>query len=86
VLIRSGGRCESPRCSGDIQDKTRSGDPILEVDHIHDLADGGPDDPPTMIALYPNCHAIKTRGSTAGQLRPVLLEIAMMRHEAMLRD
>ena len=38
------------------------GDPVLEVDHIHDLALGGPDDPAQMIALCPNCHAVKTRG------------------------
>ena len=32
VMLRSQGRCENPRCSGDIRDLTDSGDPILEVD------------------------------------------------------
>jgi 5-methylcytosine-specific restriction protein A len=84
VLIRSGGHCENPNCSGDVRDRTRNGDPILEIDHVQDLADGGSDDPVNMIALCPNCHAIKTRGATAGQLRPVLLETAKRRHERLL--
>ena len=76
VLLRSGGRCESPRCADDIQDRTVRGGPILEIDHVHDLALGGPDYPAQMIALCPNCHAIKTRGHTGEELRPVLLEAA----------
>jgi 5-methylcytosine-specific restriction enzyme A len=57
------------------------GSAILEVDHIHDLALGGPDDPSQMIALCPNCHAIKTRGSTRHGLNKVLLEEARQRHD-----
>jgi 5-methylcytosine-specific restriction enzyme A len=85
VLLRSEGRCENPGCTGDIRDLTDSGDPILEIDHIHDLALGGPDDPAQMIALCPNCHAIKSRGQTRGKLRPILLTVAMRRHEALMR-
>jgi 5-methylcytosine-specific restriction protein A len=85
VLLRSEGRCENPHCSGDIQDLTDGGDPILEVDHIHDLALGGPDNPFQMIALCPNCHAIKTRGQTREGLRPMLLAAATRRHEALIR-
>jgi 5-methylcytosine-specific restriction enzyme A len=81
VLLRSGGRCENPRCAGDVQDRTVRGEPILEVDHVQDLALGGPDDPAQMIALCPNCHATKTRGRTREELRPVLLEAAMKKHE-----
>jgi 5-methylcytosine-specific restriction protein A len=80
VLLRSGGRCENPRCTGDIQDHTEKGEPILEVDHVHDLALGGLDHPVQMIALCPNCHAIKTRGRTRGELVPVLLAAARQRH------
>jgi 5-methylcytosine-specific restriction protein A len=40
VLLRSGGHCESPRCTGEPQDITEAGRPILEVDHIQDLAKG----------------------------------------------
>jgi 5-methylcytosine-specific restriction protein A len=80
VLLRSGGRCGNPRCTGDIQDHTEKGEPILEVDHIRDLALGGADHPAQMIALCPNCHAIKTRGRTREELRPVLLEAARQKH------
>ncbi|HEY2404194.1 MAG TPA: HNH endonuclease signature motif containing protein [Steroidobacteraceae bacterium] len=81
VLVRSEGRCENPDCTGDIHDLTDSGTPILEVDHIHDLALGGPDDPAQMIALCPNCHAIKTRGRTRDELRELLLAVAKQRHQ-----
>jgi 5-methylcytosine-specific restriction protein A len=84
VLLRSEGRCENPNCTGDIRDLTDSGDPILEIDHIHDLADGGPDNPVQMIALCPNCHAIKTRGQTRKELRPILLTTARRRHDALI--
>lgn len=49
VPVRSEGRCETPGCTGDIGDLTDSGDPILEIDHIHDLAKGGPDNPVQMM-------------------------------------
>jgi 5-methylcytosine-specific restriction enzyme A len=84
VLLRSEGRCENPRCGGDIYDLTDNGGPLLEIDHIHDLALGGPDNPVQMIALCPNCHAIKTRGQTREELRPVLSAAAMRRHEALV--
>ena len=81
VLARSRGRCENPGCTGQVEDLTDSGDPILEIDHIHELAQGGADDPAQMIALCPNCHAIKTRGRTREELRDVLLVTAKQRHE-----
>jgi 5-methylcytosine-specific restriction protein A len=84
VLLRSTGHCESPRCTGEPQDITDAGNPILEVDHIQDLAEGGPDHPEQMIALCPNCHAIKTRGHTREQLRQELFTVARQRHEAIL--
>jgi 5-methylcytosine-specific restriction enzyme A len=84
VLRRSEGHCESPRCTGEPQDTTDARHPILEVDHIQDLAKGGPDHPEQMIALCPNCHAIKTRGRTREQLRHELFMVARQRHEAIL--
>ena len=69
VMLRSEGHCEA-------------GHPILEVDHIQDLAKGGPDHPEQMIALCPNCHAIKTRGRTRERLRDELSTVARQRHEA----
>jgi 5-methylcytosine-specific restriction protein A len=83
VLLRSEGRCENPRCTGDIADLTDNGDPILEIDHIEDLAQGGPDNPVQMIALCPNCHAIKTRGRTREQLLGLLFAAAKQRHNAL---
>ena len=84
VLLRSEGYCESPCCTGEPQDITDAGHPILEVDHIQDLAKGGPDHPEQMIALCPNCHAIKTRGRTRERLRQELFMVARQRHEAIL--
>ncbi len=81
VLLRSGGHCENPGCTGEPQDITDAGRPLLEVDHVQDLAQGGPDHPEQMIALCPNCHAIKTRGQTREQLRDELLTVAKRRHE-----
>jgi 5-methylcytosine-specific restriction protein A len=84
VLLRSEGHCENPSCTGEAHDITDAGRPILEVDHIQDLALGGPDHPEQMIALCPNCHAIKTRGRTREQLRQELLTIARLRHTELL--
>jgi 5-methylcytosine-specific restriction protein A len=84
VLVRSGGSCE--RCGTRVPDVTDAGDPILEVDHVWDLALGGSDDPAVMIALCPNCHAVKTRGRTRESLRAVLLEIARTRHASVLGE
>ena len=84
VLLRSEGHCENPRCMGEPQDITDAGRPILEVDHIQDLAKGGPDHPEQMIALCPNCRAIKTRGRTRERLRHDLFTVATQRHEAIL--
>ncbi len=80
VLLRSKGICENPHCTGQPTDVTAKGAPILEVDHVVDLARGGRDHPSQMVALCPNCHAIKTRGRSREGLRAVLLEVAQERH------
>lgn len=82
VLLPSGGHCENPLCTGEPDDVTHAGDPILEVDHIEGRADWGRDHPIQMIALCPNCHAIKTRGRTAPELSEILLAEAYSRHTA----
>jgi 5-methylcytosine-specific restriction protein A len=84
VMLRSEGRCENPSCSGDVRDVTDKGEPILEVDHVQDLAKGGADNPVQMIALCPNCHAIKTRGKKREQLRGELIIVAGRRHDALM--
>ncbi|MFF4598136.1 HNH endonuclease [Amycolatopsis sp. NPDC001319] len=62
VLLRAANKCENDHCTGMPGDTTADGSAILEVDHVDDLALGGPDHPSRMIALCPNCHASKTRG------------------------
>jgi 5-methylcytosine-specific restriction protein A len=84
VLLRSKGNCENPDCIGHPDVLTDAGDPILEIDHIHDLAKDGPDEPIQMIALCPNCHAVKTRGRDREQLRLRLFEIARQRHQDLI--
>ncbi|GHC74325.1 HNH endonuclease signature motif containing protein [Streptomyces violaceochromogenes] len=83
VLRRSKGRCENPQCTGQPADVTDRKHPILEVDHVVDLASGGRDHPSQMVALCPNCHAVKTRGSTREVLREILLRVAAERHNTM---
>ncbi|MFB7932850.1 HNH endonuclease [Streptomyces sp. NPDC056039] len=82
VLKRSQGHCENPRCTGQPADVTDRDHPILEVDHLVDLALGGRDHPSQMVALCPNCHAVKTRGRTRETLRELLIEVALERHAA----
>ncbi|MFF6915348.1 HNH endonuclease [Streptomyces sp. NPDC012466] len=80
VLSRSQGRCENPGCAGQPADVTDDAHPILEVDHVVDLTRGGRDHPSQMVALCPNCHAVKTRGRTREALREILLRVASERH------
>jgi 5-methylcytosine-specific restriction protein A len=84
VLMRSARRCESPRCTGMPPETDRAGQPILEVDHVQDLAKGGEDHPRNMVALCPNCHACKTRGRNPAHWRRELLQVATSAHEAAL--
>ncbi|MFJ1617498.1 HNH endonuclease [Streptomyces sp. NPDC088251] len=86
VLWRSRGRCENPHCTGQPADVTDAREPLLEVDHVMDLALGGRDHPSQMVALCPNCHAVKTRGRTREALRAILLHVAEERHTAVRPD
>jgi 5-methylcytosine-specific restriction protein A len=85
VLVRSGGRCESPRCTGMPAEPSRRGQPILDVDHVEDLAKGGEDHPRNMVALCPNCHACKTRGGNAARWRRELTQVARAAHDRAIR-
>ncbi|GAB2816440.1 hypothetical protein GCM10022221_13010 [Actinocorallia aurea] len=81
VLARSGGRCEY--CGQDAPGVTGAGRPILEVDHVRELAAGGRDHPEQMIALCPNCHAVKTRGADRHAMAGELLErVARLHRDA----
>ncbi|WP_425297802.1 HNH endonuclease [Nocardia abscessus] len=61
----SGGLCENPERGKPAPDQTDRGHPVLEVDHVSDIATGGRDHPVHMIALCPDCHAVKTARAVA---------------------
>ena len=52
----------------------------MDVDHIVDLALGGEDGPLNMIALCPNCHAVKTRSKRSQERVKKLLSVAKSAH------
>jgi hypothetical protein len=80
VLCRDEYQCKNPHCTGQPNDVNDLGRPLLHVDHILDLGSYGPDDPRNMIALCPNCHEVKTLGTSRYQLSKELAEIARQRH------
>ncbi|MFJ3140223.1 HNH endonuclease [Streptomyces sp. NPDC086843] len=80
VLLRCRGRCENPTCGGQPTDVTDDGQPILEVDHVVEITAGGRDHPVQMVALCPNCHAMKGLGRNREALRAVLLSVASRAH------
>ncbi|NYI06407.1 HNH endonuclease signature motif containing protein [Allostreptomyces psammosilenae] len=84
VILRSEGRCENPSCMGHPHELTDADQPILEVDHVNGLARTGQDVPEVMIALCPNCHALKTRGKNRRKLQEQLLVVARSRHRTFL--
>ncbi|WP_374206290.1 HNH endonuclease [Streptomyces roseoverticillatus] len=79
--MRSAGRCENPTCGGQPADVTDDDLPILEVDHIQRIAEGGHGHPRQMIALCPNCHAMKERGRNRATLQAALALTAQHLHE-----
>jgi 5-methylcytosine-specific restriction protein A len=86
VIRRSEGNCESPECEGHPKELTSAGEPILQVDHVQDLAKGGADLPWNMIALCPNCHAVKTYGANRDRLGRVLQKTAKQLHESAINS
>jgi len=61
-----------------------SGDPFLEVHHLHRVSDGGVDDPENVIAICPNCHREVHHGQDGDQLNEELIERAVERNERFL--
>lgn len=82
VLLRADNACENSACTGMPGDRRPDGTAILDVDHVKDLAKGGPDEPSNMVALCPNCHAAKTRGANRTALARTLAGVARARHSA----
>lgn len=66
ALARSGGMCEL--CDEEAPFFTSDGNPYLEVHHILQLSDEGPDDPRNVIALCPNCHRRAHYSADASEL------------------
>lgn len=54
VLAEANGRCES--CCQEAPFRNADGAPFLEVHHVRQLADGGPDTTDNAVAVCPNCH------------------------------
>ena len=84
VLERAGGFCEFDLCTGMPPDTKKSGEAILEVDHIHPLGNGGEDHPSNMIALCPNCHGAKTHGKNKTKMMKQLQHIVAAQESKLL--
>lgn len=51
---RAAGVCEA--CQEPAPFETKTGEPYLEVHHLEELSDEGPDGPDKVAAICPNCH------------------------------
>jgi len=63
ALTRANGTCEG--CQQLAPFPLPSGEPYLEVHHLHRLSDGGPDHPDHVVAVCPNCHRRAHLGADA---------------------
>ena len=75
VIARSKFLCEYDKCTGMPPDVDAQGKPILQVDHIMPLSEGGSDRPSNMIAICPNCHVAKTIGLNKKRITKEFLKI-----------
>jgi 5-methylcytosine-specific restriction protein A len=66
VLREANGKCEC--CGGPAPFQGADGMPFLEVHHVQQLADNGPDTVTNAVALCPNCHREIHYGLSAKQL------------------
>jgi len=62
------------------------GNPILQVDHIVPLSEGGSDRPSNMIAICPNCHVAKTIGLNRAKLAREFKKIVEDKEKTLLND
>lgn len=67
VLMTAAGMCEC--CDKPAPFITATGEPFLEVHHLHPLADGGSDTIGNTVALCPNCHRELHHGAETPVLR-----------------
>jgi 5-methylcytosine-specific restriction enzyme A len=73
ALRRAKGICEGCGNPAPFID-TRS-KPFLEVHHLHRRADGGPDLPPNVVAICPNCHRRVHQGRDGVDFNKTLIAI-----------
>lgn len=72
VKKRADGFCEG--CGEPAPFKNSDGQPYLHAHHVHELSEGGPDTPETVIALCPNCHYRVHHGHDGGEYNEKLIE------------
>jgi len=72
VLNLAKGICEM--CAQAAPFVKRDGEPYLEVHHLRQLAEGGPDQVDNALALCPNCHRNFHHGREKGALRRAALQ------------
>src|SRR5436305_2573310 len=72
VLNQAEGRCEL--CWHPAPFKDEYGEPFLELHHVQQLADGGPDTAENAVALCPNCHRLLHHGMDRSVHREKLYE------------
>ncbi len=84
VIARSQFNCEYDKCTGMPPDFDAQGKPILQVDHIKPLSEGGSDSPSNMIAICPNCHVAKTIGLNRTRTAKEFLKIVSEKEKQLL--
>lgn len=85
VIARSKFKCEYTKCTGMPPDVDSQGKPILQVDHIKPLSEGGSDSPNNMIAICPNCHVAKTIGKNKTKIAKEFIQIVSEKELAMTK-
>jgi 5-methylcytosine-specific restriction protein A len=78
ALRHADGVCQGCEEEAPFEDST--GDPFLEVHHLHRRSDGGTDDPENVIALCPNCHRRRHVGKDGDEFNKDLIEKAEQRN------
>lgn len=73
VLREARGRCELCRCDAPFKNVNDEG--YLELHHVHQLAEGGPDIVENAVALCPNCHRRLHHGADRAEQRSLLYDL-----------
>jgi 5-methylcytosine-specific restriction protein A len=71
TLKRAEWNCEVADCASPVLEGT-DGKPLVEVHHLHRLADGGTDDIANTVCVCPNHHRALHYGKVASKLREQL--------------